>query len=189
VTYFSFLIIFIAPPILALATLLTLRQRSCRASKSVYNYGSLALLAALLVVATLYTTPWDNHLIARGVWCYHHDLVSGVTLGFIPIEEFLFFPLQTLLVALWFFALISHLPLRPDDVSRSPAIRLLSMVIGCALWLLALVALLANVLPATYLCWQLVWALPPILVQLGLGADILWQERRLLIAVIAPAAL
>jgi 15-cis-phytoene synthase/lycopene beta-cyclase len=34
-----------------------------------------------------------------------------------------------------------------------------------------------------------VWALPPILIQLGLGADILWQERRLLIAVIAPATL
>jgi lycopene cyclase domain-containing protein len=34
-----------------------------------------------------------------------------------------------------------------------------------------------------------VWALPPVLVQLGLGADILWQERRLLIVVIVPATL
>jgi lycopene cyclase domain-containing protein len=189
VTYFSFLLIFIVPPILALTALLALRQRSCRSHKSVYSYGSLALLAALLVVATLYTTPWDNHLIAQGVWSYNHDLVSNITLGYIPLEEFLFFPLQTLLVALWFFTLLSRLPVRTANLSGSRAMRLISVVIGCALWLFALLALLANAPPTIYLGWQLVWALPPILIQLGLGADILWQERSLLIAVIAPATL
>jgi lycopene cyclase domain-containing protein len=46
--------------------------------------------------------------------------------------------------------------------------------------------LLAGWQPGTYLALELVWALPPIGLQLAFGADILWSHRRSLILAIVP---
>ena len=43
--------------------------------------------------------------------------------------------------------------------------------------------------PGTYLSLILVWALPPLMLQLGLGADILWQHRRAVFGALAPITL
>jgi lycopene cyclase domain-containing protein len=59
------------------------------------------VVGALVGVALLYTTPWDNDLVATGVWWYDPKLVTGITLGWVPIEEYTFFVLQTLLTGLW----------------------------------------------------------------------------------------
>ena len=52
------------------------------------------------MVAVLYTTPWDNYLVATGVWWYDPHLVAGLVLGWVPIEEYTFFILQTLAMGL-----------------------------------------------------------------------------------------
>lgn len=44
-----------------------------------------------VVLAVVYTAPWDNYLVATGVWSYNPGLVTGVTLGWVPIEEYTFF--------------------------------------------------------------------------------------------------
>lgn len=43
--------------------------------------------------------------------------------------------------------------------------------------------------PGTYLALELLWALPPIALQLAFGADILWRYRRLILLAIGPLTL
>lgn len=199
-TYASFLLTFIVPPIALLAGLVALRARSGRrhgSSSTPAPWVSPALVAALLVVAMLYTTPWDNHLIAGHVWFYDRARIAGITLGWIPVEELLFFPLQTLLVALWYAWLAPFVaPVVPATgaaggfaAGRSPRMQLASVIAVGFLWLVAVAVLLAGWRPGTYLGWELAWALPPVILLLAAGADVVWRAHRLLVAVIVPALL
>ncbi|MBN8501714.1 MAG: lycopene cyclase domain-containing protein, partial [Sphingomonadales bacterium] len=53
-----------------------------------------------VVIAVVYTTPWDNYLVATRVWWYNPGLVTGFVIGYVPIEEYTFFVLQTVLMPL-----------------------------------------------------------------------------------------
>jgi len=90
VTYLQFLVVFLALPIIGL--LVALRRQG----------ASVPWLAigAVCLMALAYTTPWDNALIANGVWTYPAQRVLGVVLGVVPIEEYGFFVLQTILAGL-----------------------------------------------------------------------------------------
>jgi lycopene cyclase domain-containing protein len=96
VTYAHFLGLFLVLPIVVLT--LALRQRLDR------RYG-LSMLG-MAIVALVYTTPWDNAIIAMGVWRYDPTLVWGITLGWVPLEEYLFYILQTILTGLILLALL-----------------------------------------------------------------------------------
>lgn len=50
-------------------------------------------------VATVYTTPWDNALVWSGVWGYPSERPIWALLGWVPIEEYAFFSIETLMVA------------------------------------------------------------------------------------------
>jgi lycopene cyclase domain-containing protein len=104
-TYGAFLLLFLVLPILALAV--ALRRRMTRAWR--WSVGAVAL------IAVLYTTPWDNFIVAQGVWSYPSERVLGVTLGFVPLEEYVFFVLQVLLTGLVLLALTGRpvVPLPP----------------------------------------------------------------------------
>ena len=60
----------------------------------------------LCFVATTYTTPWDNYLVYAGVWGYEGAATgtgqSSVlfTIGLVPVEEYMFFTIETLIVCL-----------------------------------------------------------------------------------------
>ncbi len=71
------------------------------------------VLAGLIVAAVLYTTPWDNYLVATRVWYYDPALVLNIILGYVPFEEYAFFALQTVLVGL--FALWLWRRMYPGD--------------------------------------------------------------------------
>jgi lycopene cyclase domain-containing protein len=62
------------------------------------------------VIAVVYTTPWDNYLVATGVWWYDPQLVTGLVLGWVPIEEYTFFIVQPILAGLWLLMLMRYLP-------------------------------------------------------------------------------
>ncbi|MEC8190197.1 MAG: lycopene cyclase domain-containing protein, partial [Verrucomicrobiota bacterium] len=92
-TYLEFLIIFVSLP---LFVSLCAKKLLTKANKS--EHLPIALMA---FVALVYTTPWDNYLIMRGVWSYPTGAVVGV-LGYVPIEEYFFMVLQaTLAGVLW----------------------------------------------------------------------------------------
>ncbi|HEX6372256.1 MAG TPA: lycopene cyclase domain-containing protein [Longimicrobium sp.] len=107
-TYLQFHLIFILPPLL----LLFLTSR-----KLLRRMGPRAVpaLIGVVLLALVYTTPWDSELIRRGVWGYGPDRVIG-TIGLIPIEEYLFFILQPLLTGLWFYRVMP--PRTEDDRQR-----------------------------------------------------------------------
>lgn len=186
-TYFGFLFRFLVIPILLLLLVFwRVKDRSIMGFKSNKLWQGILIH---VVLAVLYTTPWDNYLVATGVWYYNPDLVTGILLGYVPIEEYTFFVLETLLVGLWWWALAKlkilnpDAPFKPENSLRARTLSLLAV-----LWIISLSVLLSGWQPGTYLAITLTWALPAIAPQLAFGADILWHYRRLLGTVIVTAA-
>ena len=105
-----------------------------------------------------------------------------------PIEEYLFFVLETILMGLWWWFLVRRLRLNGEFKSRR-SVRLVSTAILAAVWSLAISVFIAGWRPATYLSLILVWALPAISLQLAFGADILWHYRKLISLAILPVFL
>jgi lycopene cyclase domain-containing protein len=189
VTYFGVLLWFIGLPTIPLiaATLYDLRSGR-RLPACFRTWPPWAVVAGHIVLALLYTTPWDNYLVANRVWRYNPDLVTGITLGWVPIEEYTFFVVQTLASGLWLLIWMRRLP-PPAPRPLHHGLRWISLGIGGATWLAWLILLLSGWTRGLYMSLILVWALPPILLQLGFGADILWHYRRQVLAGLVPSFL
>jgi lycopene cyclase domain-containing protein len=176
-TYFNFLLIFICSPIALLSAVLWReRQRVLPAEWQTWRIHWVGL--GLVVVALLYTTPWDNYLVATRVWWYDRNLVTGILLGWVPLEEYCFFILQTVLATLWWVWLAKRLsPVQP--YSPNQMLRWWITALGASAWVASCVLLYSGWSPGTYLGLELVWGLFPLLIQLAFGGDILWHYRRL----------
>jgi lycopene cyclase domain-containing protein len=83
--YSRFLLVFIAP-VVVIFGILALPRMTKREWFAVVT---------LPILAVVWTTPWDNYLVASGVWRYNPQKVWNVILGHVPLEEYLFFVLQT----------------------------------------------------------------------------------------------
>ena len=163
------------------------------------NWLAYAAVLLHVVIAVVYTTPWDNYLVATRVWWYDPELVTGITLGWVPIEEYTFFILQPILAGVWLLFLLQRLRLpaaqtqepglNDTSTSRGVWMRIVAVVIATAIWLGSIVLLASGWQPGIYMGLELVWAIPPIALQLAFGADILWYYRRLVALVIIPLTL
>ncbi len=96
-TYLLFLAVFLVIPIALLSVLLRARTGA--------RWWRTAV-ALIVLLALVYTTPWDNYLVASRVWTYDPARVVHVILGYVPLEEYLFFILQPILGALVTLALL-----------------------------------------------------------------------------------
>jgi lycopene cyclase domain-containing protein len=186
-TYFGFLLRFLVIPLVLMGGL-TWRdlRRGITRPLALRNWPAGVVLLAHVMVALLYTTPWDNYLVATGVWWYEPTLVTGITLGWVPLEEYTFFVLQTLTTGLWLLYLARHLPVEDSPSSHHGRIRWIAALVLGLIWLAAVAMLPAGWQPGTYLALELTWALPPIMLQLAFGADILWRQRRLVLLSLLP---
>ncbi len=90
-TYPWFLLVYLVIPIALLTFLLRAKINA--------GWWRTALGLAVLA-AVLYTAPWDNYLVATRVWSYDPARVWRIVLGYVPLEEYLFFVLQPVLAAL-----------------------------------------------------------------------------------------
>jgi lycopene cyclase domain-containing protein len=122
--------------------------------------------------------------------------VTGLVIGYVPIEEYTFFVLETILSGLWWWFLARRLALTPNPSPHgrggfSPNKKLvyLCTCILVSLWLIFTYLLFFGDVKWTYLSITLFWALPAILPQLLFGADILWHYRKLVFwAILIPGA-
>jgi lycopene cyclase domain-containing protein len=177
-TYFGFLLRFLVIPILILLWLIWRTQRRGMShSSSPSNRMAGITLGSLILIAVLYTTPWDNYLVATGVWEYDPALVAGITLGWVPLEEYIFFILQPILTGLWTLYLAQRLRGKSNASAQWPQIWWISIVVLASLWSISTTVVVANWRPGIYISLQLLWALPPLMLQLAFGADILWKQR------------
>jgi lycopene beta-cyclase len=138
----------------------------------------IAILVHILL-AVIYTTPWDNYLVATGVWYYNPDLVTGIVFGYVPIEEYTFFVVETILSGLWWWFLARRLSEPMEVFKPSKLARIIASGILFLIWAFFTALFFSDNEPITYLSITLFWALPAIFPQLLYGADILWHYRKL----------
>lgn len=190
-TYFGFLAVFLCLPILLLWWLNWYdARRGVTLPPAWRSWPAWTLVLAHVVIAVVYTTPWDNYLVATRVWWYNPGLVTGFVIGYVPIEEYTFFVLQPLLTGAWLLLLARHRP-QWTDAPVQDGRRVRRRVTGgvFVVWLAFVLVLVSGWQPGTYLALLMVWALPPVMIQTAFGADILWQNRRYVLLSVVPMTL
>lgn len=173
-TYLQFLLIFIVAPTCVLLYA-TMRKRP---HARVYGY-----VAGLSVVAFLYATPWDNYLVKNEIWAYGIDRVVG-TIGYVPIEEYMFFVLQTFFTGLWTVVLYHAKKWPVKSAPRLPWLELsLYVILGVA----GVAAFFVE--PGRYFALIAAWASPICIFQWWWAPRYLAGRRSLLAAAIFPPSL
>lgn len=180
-TYLQFLGLFVAAPTVLLGIRLLLRKPP----PVVYLY-----ILGLAVVAVIYATPWDNYLVWKSVWTYGADRVIG-TIGYVPIEEYMFFVLQVLFTSTWTLAVhpVFVRPAASTGMSRSDATPAdwAEAIVYVALLAAGVIAFFVS--GGLYFALIAVWAAPVCLFQWWFSPRYLATNRKLLLAAIAPPTL
>ncbi|WP_189005103.1 carotenoid biosynthesis protein [Deinococcus malanensis] len=174
-SYLQYHLVFILPVLLVLAALTARRRGPLAGPYNPDDRWSWSWFWALPLVATVYTTPWDNYLVFREVWSYPPERVLG-RLGYVPYEEYAFFILQTLISGLLLLLLMrrggpARVAARPELVRWGGAALLLGLAFVGALCL--------RQERTLYLGLILAWAMPVLAGQWAFGGDLLLGRARL----------
>jgi lycopene cyclase domain-containing protein len=187
-TYFGFLLRFLFLPILVFL-IITLWDNKRGKQINGFRNGKAVwtAIAVHVLLAVTYTTPWDNYLVATGVWYYNPDLVTGVVFGYVPIEEYTFFVVETVLAGLWWWFLARRLSPPANEFKPNKRLVQISSGVLVLVWTIFTYLFFFGDVKWTYLGITLFWALPAILPQFLFGADILWHYRKLVFwAIMVP---
>ncbi len=179
-TYLQFHFIFTIPLFLLL---LFVNKKN----KFTFSKKSLLGCLTLALLALFYTTPWDSYLIRNQIWGYPEDRVL-FSIFYIPIEEYFFFIIQTIIATLIASNLIERqkiksdfkLLIRPKDITP---------FFGIMAVLTVLFFLTMNSPGLLYLKLIIFWSLPVVLLQWTLGYKVLLQHSKLLFLIIVPLTL
>lgn len=166
-TYGQFLLLFLLPPLALLAVLTRNRTGPVAGALQPRDRRSWLFYVLLPLLALLYTTPWDNYLVYKGVWSYPPDRVLG-RIGYVPFEEYAFIVLQSLLGGLWMFWLLRRMG---ADPSKTGGARWWAAGMFVALALCGVPLLFTD--RGLYLGLILVWAMPVLAFQWAFGGDLL----------------
>jgi len=142
-------------------------------------------IAVLVAIAYLYTTPWISYMIRRGAWSYADGAVLVRALS-IPLGEYLFFTVQTVVTAFALHLIGFDPTFRDGDFDRGP--RIAGVVVGVAMVVVGLwqVTLGPSYL---YLGGLVAWAGPVLALQWAVGGGYLARTPRTwLAATLLPAA-
>lgn len=175
-TYLDFLGLFVILPLslLAVTSVVTAKRRH---SSWRVQVGGVALLVG---IALVYTTPWDNYLIAEGVWSYGEGTVT-MRIGEMPLGEYLFVVLQSILVGIWTFYNAGAIDTTVGHTWRD---RIVGLLAGVSVGLVGLLCLLGPQ-STFYLGAILVWAAPVFALQWAVGWRYLVAIRRRVAVMVA----
>lgn len=167
-TYLQFHLVFILPVLFLLWKTQPPQTRETIGKPYLY-------LGLVCLIAFVWTTPWDNYLIYRGVWASPDDRIIG-TIGYVPIEEYLFFLLQPILTGLFFFRCYTLRPMERPTQTAPNSVRWLGVgfFMALALWGVWLL----NFDWGTYLGLILVWAMPVFAGMWALVGKAIWEIRK-----------
>jgi phytoene synthase len=169
-TYAGFHVLFTLP---ALALVIFLARQTARDISPTYFKKACTVAGVLCVVATVWTTPWDNYLVKVGVWDYPEvGHVLGV-IGYVPLEEYAFFSIQTFFVCMvWVWQgqckIIPHF--RKVGPYRAMGLAGLAALFAASLWMLTMDR-------SFYLGMIIAWSTPVLAIQWAFGADALMAQR------------
>lgn len=188
-TYLEYLLIFIILPIVVeIGILYTLQVKY---NKRISFIPSIISIILLSCIALIYTTPWDNYLVAHTIWSYDPQKVVGIILGYVPIEEYSFFILQTLFVSLILtiavqlqFVSIPNNNLKHFDASKLVFVSMLTL-----LWFFCLLCYISGIETMLYMNLLLLWGLPPIIFQVIVGWKIMRNNAKAIILIILASAI
>ncbi len=177
--YLDFHMSFIVPPLAAIWVLVAEMSSEPRRQ---------AVRAAVLLagLATVWATPWDNYMVATGVWDYPADGVLG-TIGYIPFEEQLFFVLQPLLTVGLLALMRDGRTARPPRDRRVRDRRVGGLLAAVLVVLSGTAVALHLVGRAPYLTATVGWFTPVLALQVYVGFRWLLVRWRLVVtAIFAP---
>lgn len=189
-TYAQFHLTFTIPPfvLLAVASLHAVRAGVPLAGGLGRGDRFAAIALAIhAAIAIVYTTPWDNYLVYLGVWGYPEGRVLA-TIGYVPVEEYFFFLIQTIGTGLALFAIARASGPLPDG-SLAPRVGAWVRAVGAGALLAGAAAgvFALGTERGTYMGLITAWALPVIALQWGFGGDLLVRRWRLVsVAVAVP---
>ncbi|MUV90028.1 lycopene cyclase domain-containing protein [Halapricum sp. CBA1109] len=175
-TYAQFHALFLVPPLFVLsAATLWGRRRSVISPLAV---------GIITVVALVYTTPWDNYLIIRGVWGYGEGAVTAV-IWEAPIEEYAFILLQPLLGAMWLHLYSLTVERPPDDLVVTWRDRALGALAALPVLVVGLAMLTVDA--TFYMGAILAWGAPVLALQWAVGwKHLLARARLVAVGVVVP---
>lgn len=166
-TYLEFHFVFIIPAIVLIA--LFLRKPWAGEGKR-----ALWALPVTILIAFVYTTPWDNYLVYREVWYYGPDRVL-FTIGYVPIEEYLFFILQPIMTGLLLYVMLQRHTVKPmaPEATRWVGVAMYGLIsaIGAGL-------LLSGWDRGLYMGLILAWAGPVLAGLWYYGGPHFWAQRK-----------
>lgn len=173
-SYLEFLFIFLTLPIIGLTLMAMLRT-----DLGLFDRTTGQGLAITMILAVIYTTPWDNLLIEHGVWRYGPETVL-LHLWAAPLGEYLFLILQPILAA---FILI-HLDHDSDHSGRmTRSDRIAGLLAGATVSVIGGIAITGK--SSFYLGAILLWAGPVLAIQWAYGWRQLLDNRRTVAAAIS----
>jgi len=130
----------------------------------------------IATIAFIYTTPWDNYLVARAVWWYGPDRVIG-TLGAVPIEEYFFFLIQPILTG---YVGLHYLMRFPKRQGSSSAAAWGGVTVFAGLSAIGCLLLMVGPPQTLYAALILGWACPLLAGMWLYDGETLWGRRNAL---------
>ena len=166
-TYLQFHLVFTLP-VLALLLYLVPSYDTVRRRRATLG------LVILNVIAFAYTTPWGSFMIQTGAWWYGDGAVAWRGLH-IPLGEYMFFAIQTLIVGLYLHWRGFDPSYREGDFAVWPAVA--GVGVGAAMLVggLYLITLGDSFL---YLGGLIAWVGPVVMIQWLVGAGYLVRNPR-----------
>lgn len=143
-------------------------------------------LLILIAIAYVYTTPWDNLMIAFDTWWYG-DAAVWQTIWHAPVGEYLFFGIQTIIMGLYLYW-IDFDP-RPTQFDMRLDIRVTGTVFFLMVFAVSSYFLIFGSKSVFYGSSIIAWTAPVIALQWAVGGSYLLRKWKEITLVLIPPTL